>query len=509
MNDQYHTLKNGMTLTDENDIKIFEMLISLTPHCNINFLWNDIGLGNLFGVCFKHIERFCVDNLKWYIYNNGVWEIDKGDVISQGNMQRLLQLLHLYCKEVETTENKDVIEKYGAYVNKSSSDSILRRALNAARGSMTIQITDFDNNPHLLNCKNGVYDMQKQCFRLATPEDYFTLSTSCSYPTALFTDRCDRWYSFIDEITEGNKEKAQFLQRALGYSLLGINKDECMFIAYGQTRCGKGTLFNNIAKVLGSGGEKAYGGTVSASLVCESKFKDKDYNAPEPMLADTIGIRYLTLSETKSNAVLDVTAIKSLTGRDPRKTRQLHTAPFTFTPQFTMWLSTNFLPKVNDDTVFKSDRIWVIEFNKHFDEDSRDNNLKELFDSKEAQTTILGWLIDGYKDYAKQGLNPPACVREATANYARQNDRVLCFKEECLEDAPGERVSNGAMYAKYKSWCMDEERSYTPLGTTSFYKQMARFYSKMDAHGFRGFTDVRLKKPDGIVDIIGGSKNGV
>lgn len=501
MNEHFYTLKNGMTLTDENDVKIFEMLLSLTPHCNVNFLWNDIGLGNLFGECFQHIERFCVDNQKWYIYNNGIWEIDKGDVKSQGNMQKLLQLLHLYCKEVETEDNKEIIDKYDVYINKSSSDTILRRALNAAKTSMIINLTDFDSDPYLLNCKNGVYDMKRQSFRFSSPEDYFTLSTACAFPTPLYVDYCDRWYTFVDEITEGNKEKAQFLQRALGYSLLGVNKDECMFIAYGQTRCGKGTLFNNIAKVLGSNNENGYGGTVSSSLVCESKFKDKDYNAPEPMLADTVGVRYLTLSETKSNAVLDETAIKSLTGRDPRKTRQLHSTAFTFTPQFTIWLSTNFLPKVNDDSVFKSDRIWVIEFNNHFDEDSRDNSLKELFDSREAQMTILKWLIDGYKDYTAQGLNPPACVREATAKYARQNDRVLCFKEDCLEDAPGERVSNAAMYAKYKSWCRDEERSYSPLGTTTFYKLLSRFYQKKDSHGFRGFVDVKIKMPDGMIEI--------
>lgn len=496
MNEHYYTLKNGMTLTDENDVLIFEMLLDFKPHCNVNFLWNDIGLGNLFGECFKHMERFCVDNQKWYIYNDGVWEIDKGDIRSQGNMQKLLQLLHLYCKEIETDDNKDIMKQYNSYINKSSSDTILRRALNAAKNSMIINLTDFDSNPYLLNCKNGVYDMKTQKFRFATPEDYFTLSTSCAFPPALYVDWCDRWYTFVDEITEGNKDKAKFLQRALGYSLLGINSEECMFLAYGQTRSGKGTLFNSIAKVLGSGGEKGYGGTVNSSLVCESKYKDVDYNAPEPMLADTVGIRYLTLSETKEKAVLDVNAIKSLTGRDPRKTRQLHTTAFTFTPQFTMWLSTNFLPKVNDDTVFKSDRLWVIEFNKHFVGDARDNKLKELFDTKEAQMTILKWLVDGYRDYVEQGLNPPDCVREATESYARLNDRVLCFKEDCLEDAPGERVSNAALYAKYKTWCADEERNYNPLGSTSFYKHLSRFYNRVDAHGFRGFENLRLKKPE-------------
>ena len=64
-----YTLKNGMTLTDENQVEIFTRLLELQPHFNINFLHNDIGLGNLFAECFKHCQRFCVDNQKWYIYN--------------------------------------------------------------------------------------------------------------------------------------------------------------------------------------------------------------------------------------------------------------------------------------------------------------------------------------------------------------------------------------------------------------------------------------------------------
>lgn len=499
--DEIYTLKNGMTLTDESHVLIFNHLLELQPHFNINFLHNDIGLGNLFAECFKHCQRFCVDNQKWYIYNNGVWEIDKGEIKTQGNMQTLLQLLHLYCKEVENENNMEIIKDYSKYINKSSSDTILRRALNASKNSLIINITDFDSNPYLLNTTNGVYNLQTHSFRFATPEDYFTLCTSCACPTALFTHKCDRWYAFIDEITEGDKEKAQFLQRALGYSILGINTEECMFVAYGQTRSGKGTLFNTIAKVLGLGQDNGYGGSVNSSLICESKFKDRDYNAPEPMLADTVGIRYLTLSETKKDAMLDVNAIKSLTGRDPRKTRQLNCPAFTFTPQFTMWVSTNFLPRVNDDTIFKSDRIWVIEFNKHFDVDSRDNHLKETFERPENKTVVLGWLLDGYRDYIKQGLNPPKCVIDATEEYARQNDRVLCFKEDCLEDAPGERVSNAMLYSKYKTWCMDEERSYNPIGTSSFYKSLARFYRRIDAHGFRGFVDVKLKQPDGMITI--------
>ena len=491
--EQPYELKNHMVLINQEDIQIFKKLLSMKPHCSVDFLWNDIGLGNLFAECFSGTHRFCVDNQKWYIYDRGLWTIDKGDIQAQGNMQRLLQLLHLYCSEVADEEDPDIIKNYKTYISKSSSDTILRRALNASKNNLVINMTDFDSDPYLLNCRNGVYDMREHKFRFAKPEDYFTLSVSCNYPTGISTHKCDRWYTFVDEIMEGDKEKAAFLQRALGYSLLGVNREECMFLAYGRTRSGKGTLFNTIAKVLGMGTDTGYGGSINSSLVCESKFKDKDYNAPEPMLADTVGIRYLTLSETKKGALLDVNAIKSLTGRDPRKTRQLHCPAFTFTPQFTMWLSTNFLPKVNDDSLFKSDRLWVIEFNKHFEEDDRDYSLKEIFEDHDNQAVILKWLLDGYKMYTEQGLNPPSCIREATARYARINDRILCFKEDCLEDAPGERVSNGLLYSKYKEWCEDEERNYNPLGSTTFYTEMERFYKRSRSHSIGYFNGVRLK----------------
>ena len=491
-----YVLKNQMTLINEEDIHIFKRLLSMRPHCSVDFLWNDIGLGNLFAECFSGTHRFCVDNQKWYIYNRGIWNVDKGDIQAQGNMQRLLQLLHLYCGEVDLRPNEDpkVLDQYKAYISKSSSDTILRRALNASKNNLVINMTDFDSDPYLLNCTNGVYDMREQKFRFARPEDYFTLSVTCDYPTGINVRKCDRWYEFVDEIMEGDKEKAAFLQRALGYSLLGVNREECMFLAYGRTRSGKGTLFNTIAKVLGMGTDNGYGGSVNSSLVCESKFKDRDYNAPEPMLADTVGLRYITLSETKKGALLDVNAIKSLTGRDPRKTRQLHCPAFTFTPQFTMWLSTNFLPKVNDDTLFKSDRLWVIEFNKHFDGDDRDFSLKETFENKDNMAVILKWLLDGYKMYTEEGLNPPACVREATTRYARINDRILCFKEDCLEDAPGEKISRGLMYSKYKEWCEDEERDFNALGTTSFYAELERFYKQGRSSTGRFFVDVKLKE---------------
>lgn len=491
-----YVLKNDQRIENELYVEVMEKLMELDPIDKIDYRWNDIGLGNLYADCFIHTARFCVDTQKWYVYENGRWKIDKGEILSQKLMQTLLQMLYFYADEIETEDNKNTINKYRAYINKCSSDTILRRALNVARTNMTIEVREFDSDPYLLHCLNGVFDGHTLSFRTTRPEDLFTRSTDSVYNEGKFFRPFNRWYSFIDEISSEDKEKARYLQKALGYSIMGENEKECMFLAYGKTRCGKGTLFNTVAKVLGLelGSEVGYGGAVPPAMICDTG-TERDFNSPEPMLADTVGIRYLTMSETKQKIDLDVTVIKMFTGRDPVKTRQLHAPAFTFTPQFTLWLSTNYYPMVNDETLFLSNRIWVIPFNEHFEGDDIDEGLKKSFLLPENRPTILKWLIDGYKLYYQEGLIPPTSVVEATKAYARRNDRPLCFFEDCCEPCSNNKVSRFEMRKAYEQWCDDDERSYKKLGKNKFYEQMRRFLLEYDdGNGNRGYKDVRLKK---------------
>ena len=64
--------------------------------------------------------------------------------------------------------------------------------------------------------------------------------------------RCERWEQFVDEVTCGDKDKAEYLQKALGYSMLGLANEECMFILHGKTtRNGKSTMLSAIHHLLG------------------------------------------------------------------------------------------------------------------------------------------------------------------------------------------------------------------------------------------------------------------
>ena len=468
MNEIY-TLKNGITIGDEW-ATLFTHLLEITPHCNINFPYNDIGLGNLFAECFKHCLRFCVDNQQWYVYKNSVWVLDKGEIKTQENMQKLLQLLPWYCDEIKNDDNKEMVEKYEKFIHKSSTDVVLRRCINTSKNMMTIELSEFDKNPYLLNTTNGVYDLRTGLQIENKPELYLTKKTN-TYPAHAFTKPCERWYQFIDEIMSHDKEKAKFLQRALGYSIFGVNREECMFLAYGaKTRNGKGTLMSTLTKALSSG----YMESVDTDLICvDKRGKIKDFNAPQPALRKIVGARIVTMSENERDVLLASAAVKSITGRDELTTRGLHENPISFVPQFKMWLSTNYLPAVNDDTIFKSDRVWVIEFNETFvSKDKRDDKLKEYFEHPDNLPTILKWLMDGCKDYLENGLNPPKCVLDATKNYRDTYDRIGMFIKECCLLGEDKKVVRGNLSTAYERWCRKPENRFTPLGSQKFFNEM-------------------------------------
>lgn len=480
MEQDLYPLKNGFCLEGQEMVSLFEKLISLTPHKNIRYRQTDIGMGNLFADCFRDTVRYCIDNQQWYVYDGTVWRLDKGDIDTQRKMQVLLELLHIYCGEID--DEPERMENYSKYIDKCSSDVIIRRCINISKNMLTIEITDFDNDPYLLNCANGVYDLRKGEITENSPELFLTKKTS-TFPLPRKTinsplkgqiKECKRWYKFIDEIMSHDAEKVAFLQRALGYSLLGVAKEECMFVAYGPlSRNGKGTLMYTISKALSSG----YMGSVDTDLICTDKRgKVKDFNAPQPSLRKIVGTRIVTMSENDRNVMLASAAMKSITGRDELVTRGLHENPISFIPQFTIWLSTNYLPAINDDTVFKSNRIWVIEFNETF-VSNRDNDLKEYFTSPENLPTVLKWLMDGCKDYLTNGLNPPECVVKATQAYREMYDKTGMFIRECCEIDPNKKILRSSLNTAYRNWCSKPDNRYKPLGSQNFYSEI----------GLRGF----------------------
>ena len=471
---EFYQTSTGQIIEDEKMSEMMYQIMKLRPHTSFVYSWDDIGMATLMSDLYQNNIRYCPQNDCWYIWDK-CWQKQGENGAISDMLQTLLNLLILYCMEVshEVADNKEAVElidKYRKYISSIRKYTPMRNIMEVLKTMVRMSLKDMDSNPYLLNTTTVAYDLRTgDIIHDITPYNV-TKKTTCSLPNA-FTKRCDRWYQFIDEITGGNKEKAKFLQRAMGYSILGVNREECMFIAYGaKTRNGKGTLFSTINTVLG----EDYADSAPPDLICENKAGRKtDFNAPQPALAKLVGTRLVRMSESARDVRLDAASMKTMTGRDTLITRGLFQNSFSFVPQFTLWLETNHLPAATDDTVFTSNRIYVVEFNEQFTGGNQDKNLKELFALPENRPTILQWLFDGCADYIRNGLSAPECIVEATKNYRKLHDRVGNFIEDRCDIGDDKSILRGSLYSAYSQWCVKPDNRYKPMGSTTFYNEIA------------------------------------
>ncbi len=280
--------------------------------------------------------------------------------------------------------------------------------LKEAQSVYPVPMVRFDSDLYLFNCKNGTLDLKTKEFREHRVDDFITKLSPVDFdPQAVSV----RFMEFIDEITSMDFEKARYLQKALGYSVGGDTRYECMFFLYGETtRNGKGTLMESVLSVMGD-----YGRAVRPETIAQKT--NNNSSNPTEDIARLAGIRFANISEPSRGLLLNAAQVKSMTGNDTLNARYLHENSFDFKPQCKLYVNTNYLPVITDMTVFSSGRVLIIPFDRHFEEWEQEKTLKAEFATKVSQSAILNWLVEGYYLLHKEGFKPPKSVVDATASY--------------------------------------------------------------------------------------------
>ncbi|MBS6063979.1 MAG: DNA primase [Peptostreptococcaceae bacterium] len=483
--------KHGRTIMDEDlsnkMYKIKQYQPEKADDNSSGFEWSEMGMANLFGLLYNREVRFCPEHKSWYSYFDGVWRKDESAILVSEKIKDFVRLMIIYCGEIEDDELR---KKYTTFVNKMGDRRMRDRILRDATGELRISAVEFDNNPYLVNCLNGTYNLKDFTFKEHNSEDFLTMQTNFKH-TVSHDIKCERWETFIDEITENNKEKADFLQRALGYSLLGMSNEECMFILHGKTtRNGKSTLLNTIETMLGD-----YAKVAPVGMICRGD-RRKDAEAASPILAGLKGKRFVTMAESNEYGKLDEEKIKQLTGGENISARELHQSPITFKPQFSLWLSCNDLPMVTDKSLFASERIKVVEFNRHFKPEEQDVHLKDELSKPENMSGIFMWLIRGYRKYKSKGLTMSKALKEVIKNYEKENDIVLQFLESRCEKDVSATIRAKDLYQAFKIWAKSEG-AYV-ISARKFNSEMEKhpewFERKSTSSGFVIYWGLKLKE---------------
>ena len=458
-----------------------ELLEMMTQYVPIKIETTDQAYSQLFGDIFKSELRYNATAKGWFFYDGKRWREDVEGLMAANKARKFAETLNLYAdairgkyigeqKEGETTEEKEKREQREKKWNefhrftRSFYDARKRETLvKDARPVMRVLQEEFDQNINLFNCQNCTLDLSTMKRHPHTAADMLTKICGCELQP---DPDCTKWEKFIDEIMQGDKDKAAYLRRMCGYSLTAIPTLEKAFILYGSTtRNGKSTFVESFRAMMGD-----YAGSMKPESL--AAVKGKNGSSASPDIADLAGIRFLSVPEPPKNMLLDVALVKALTGGDAIRARQLYKNLFEFRPQFKIFIHCNALPVVTDDTLFDSERVRIIEFERHFTEREQNQKLKSELQKPEVLSSILTWALKGLKDFQKNGERPPKCVKAATENYRQRFDKIAMFFCEVMEQEQGKNTAGVDVYQAYMKWCSADSRGYGTEGKQKFFKAL-------------------------------------
>lgn len=446
---------------------------------NPNYPLHDMGISKLFYEVFQKIICYVLEPKSWYIYDGKRWV---KDVQNLKTMELCKTFTYALADYGGNLQNDAIIKMSGSLCNLKKRENIIKDANSINPKSLS----EFDKDKHLFNLKNGTYDLKLNKFE---PHSYINYITKLSNTTYNANARCDRWSQFIDEVMQNDEESMKFLQKAFGYSLSGETDLECFFIFYGSTtRNGKSTCCETISHMFGD-----YSSNVQPETIGKN---NKNGSSPTPDIARLKGARLVIMPEPDRGLELNVSLIKQLTGGDTYTGRFLNENPIEFTPEFKIVINTNHQPRINDDTIFSSDRVKLLPFERHFNPNEQDTGLKNFFRQENNMSGILNWLIEGYQLLKTDGLNQPQKMTNAIIEYREESDILGTFLKETLLNVIGYRLATSKVYEKYKEWM--KANGYHPLNNKNFVGELRKRYV-IKRNGTRGneILDMDLI-PDGF-----------
>jgi P4 family phage/plasmid primase-like protien len=404
---------------------------------------DDIGSAKLLGNILKKFCRFNQTAKEWYFFDGRCWGIDVGGLQVRKLTKVIAKALVKYA--VNSVEDD---EKYVKYATSWNDAPKRNNIINDAKDVNFFSTEDLDKNIFLLNVENGVLDLSDSENIKFLPHDADLLLSKICRVTYDENAQYPLWSKFLNDILLGDHDKEIYLQKICGMALTGMTKEEKFFLLYGEkTRNGKSVFCETIGYMLGD-----YAATMNPESLAVKQNKDSRQASGD--IARLKGVRFVNASEPPKRMIFDVALVKTLTGRDKITARHLHEREFEFYPQFKLLINTNHLPQINDDTVFSSDRLQVITFDRHFEEDEQDKDLKDKLRQPQEMSGILNWCLSGLRLYHIEGLRCPQCVKNATAEYRSNSDKIGVFFEECMVQS-SENCKAKDVYERYSNWTHD------------------------------------------------------
>ena len=430
-----YPIPNGShTLTTPTTPKITETSPKITEYpCT------EAGQAEAFVHYYRENLRYDCINGRWYIWAPPRWKEDIGGLVQDFAVE-LARRRQRESQSIQDEEERKEQYRFGVSCeSKNKIQSVLYLA--SRMGDVVTTVDKFDNDPFLLGCKNGVIDLRTGEFREGRRDDLIT-KTTVPYQENM---DCPRWKRFLEEIFLGDQELIHFVHLAIGYTLTGSTKEQCLFFLHGKGANGKTVFLHTLFSLLGD-----YAVNIPFDTFLYNSNRKQAHND----IASLCGKRLITASEVNEKERFDTGRLKSLTGGDIITARYLYREFFSFVLQGKIWIAANAKPKLNfsDDATWR--RIRLIPFDAYFGPDRADPYLREALEAEISG--ILNWAVEGCLAWQKEGLPVPQKIQEAVEDYRQEQDMLRDFLEECTYFSPYAITPVKEIYDRYLDWIYEQ-----------------------------------------------------
>ena len=451
------------------------------------FFGGDFGFAELIYDILQNEYCYNATTGIWYKYLNGIWTEDIHNSIRATAKDILIdkftflinqtsQQLKLHSDNETTVKIiTEKIDKLNRGIKAIPFTNRINNVVKEAQSFFTVQTTDFDSDPFLINLQNGTYELKQNIFRKHTPADLLSKQTGTAYnPKAT----CNKWIQFLDKIFDSDHELISFVQKIMGVCLTGTSDFQYFVFCYGSGANGKSTLFNVMQKLLNPANNNSDGYYFKieiGSLLIQNNQKT-DLTA----IARMYGKRLVIATEIPDESRLNETLIKELTGSETLSARELYGKAFNFQPTHKLILFGQYKPMVKDNSNGFWRRAILIPFEVTIPESEQrpQNELMEEF--LEELDGIFNWCLEGWKSYQQQPIkksNFPTKVLNAISEYQQESDILLEFLQtnELLHQETGNmnlKIEISVLWEIFRQWTEKNNRSNPYITNRKFNKDI-------------------------------------
>ena len=426
---------------------------------NLDDRFTDARLADVLAVEVLEGSYVWAQGLGWMRFNGHVWreatEVTVHETVRQWSLERFGEAAARLRLDDRSAAAE--VDGWRGMLSRNRATTVTA----GARGPVEHDASEFDADADHLNVANGYLRLDTGEVRQVGADEYPTKITGAAFqPDA----SSPVWDAFLERILPDADVRA-FVQRLIGYSLLGEVREHVMPIFTGEGANGKGTLRDAIMAALGD-----YALEVDPELLMSTA-------NPRHLtfLMELRGRRLVFCSETEKGRRFAESTMKRLVGGDPIQANRMRMDPITFQPSHTLVMCTNHLPQVSGDDPAVWRRILVVPFDVVIPPEERDGRLPARLGEPDVSAAVLAWAYRGYAAYRDGGLAAPPQVLARTEAYQADSDLTGRFLEECTERSGAARSTLKELGEAYQAWFRGEAgRDDVPLSNRELSKELTR-----------------------------------